>query len=166
MKRRVIRRWLPSRPLSLAVFIVWLLLVGSIDVGNLLLAALFAVVLPLIGERLRSERPRLRRPWVAARLAGVVLFDIVVSNIEVARLILGPESRIHPGWIWVPLELTNETGITTLAGIITMTPGTLSTDLTRDGRYLLVHCFNLTDREATIAKIKARYEAPLREVFT
>jgi multicomponent K+:H+ antiporter subunit E len=166
MRHPKVRRWLPSRPLSIAVFIVWLLLVGSIDVGNLLLAALFAFVLPLIGERLRSERARLRKPWVALRLAAVVLHDIVVSNIEVARLILGPQSRINPGWIWIPLDLTNETGITTLAGIITMTPGTLSTDLTRDGRYLLVHCLNLTDPEATIAQIKARYEAPLREVFT
>jgi multicomponent K+:H+ antiporter subunit E len=165
MKRRVIRRWIPSRPLSIAVFIVWLLLVGSIDVGNLLLAAIFAIGLPLIGERLRSEREPLHRPWVALRLAGVVLRDIVVSNIEVARLILGPQSRIHPGWIWIPLDLTSETGITTLAGIITMTPGTLSADLSRDGRYLVVHCLNLADPEAAVTQIKTRYEAPLREVF-
>jgi multicomponent K+:H+ antiporter subunit E len=165
MNRRHRFRWLPSRPLSIAVFVVWLLLVGSLEPGQLLLAAVLALVLPLIGERLRPVRARMRRPGVALRLAGTVAWDIVVSNIEVARLILGPASRIHPGWIWIPLDITNDHGIAALAGIITMTPGTLSTDLSADGRHLLVHCLNLQDPEAAIAKIKARYEAPLKEVF-
>jgi multicomponent K+:H+ antiporter subunit E len=94
-----------------------------------------------------------------------VLWDIVLSNIEVARRILGPERAITPGFIWLPLDLGNIHGITALASIITLTPGTLSTELTEDRRHLLVHCFNLRDPEATIATIKARYEAPLKEIF-
>jgi multicomponent K+:H+ antiporter subunit E len=94
-----------------------------------------------------------------------VLGDIVLSNIEVARRILGRESRIHPAFVWIPLDITNPHGIAALAGIITMTPGTLSAELSPDNRHLLVHCFHLDDAEATIAQIKQRYESPLREIF-
>lgn len=159
------KRWLPAPLLSLAVFVVWLLLVATLEPAHLLLAALLAVVLPLLAQRLREDTAHLRRPLVAARLAMVVLWDIVLSNIEVARRILGRESRIRPGFIWIPLEISNPHGIAALAGIITMTPGTLSSELSADRRFLLVHCLHLEDADAAIAQIKARYEAPLREVF-
>jgi len=94
-----------------------------------------------------------------------VLKDIVTSNIEVARLILGRESAIRPDYVWVPLSLTDTHGIVVLAGIVTMTPGTLSADLSPDRSQLLVHAFNIDDPAALIATIKARYEAPLMEIF-
>lgn len=159
------KHWLPSPRLSLAVFLTWLLLVDTVAPAQLLLAALLALVLPAWAERLRPQRARMRRPRVAARLALTVLWDIVLSNIEVARRILGRESAIHPGFIWIPLDIRNEHGIAALAGIITLTPGTLSAELAPDRRHLLVHCFHLDDAAATIAQIKARYETPLREIF-
>ena len=159
------KRWLPAPLLSLAVFVVWLLLVATLAPAHLLLAALLAIVLPLLAQRLREDTAHLRRPLVAARLALVVLWDIVLSNIEVARRILGRESSIQPGFIWLPLDISNPHGIAALAGIITMTPGTLSSELSADRRHLLVHCLHLEDADAAIAQIKARYEAPLREVF-
>ena len=61
--------------------------------------------------------------------------------------------------------MTSIHGITALASIITLTPGTVSAELTPDQRHLLVHCFNLHDAQATIATIKTRYEAPLKEIF-
>ena len=99
------------------------------------------------------------------RLGLVVLWDIVLSNIEVARRILGPEEAIRPAFVWMPLELTDPHAIVSLAGIITMTPGTLSAELSPDRRHLLVHAFNVDDEPALIAQIKARYESPLKEIF-
>ena len=110
--------------------------------------------------------PRIRRPVLVAKLALTVLVDIVVSNIEVARRVLGPEAAIHPGFVRVPLALTDEWAIATLAGIITMTPGTLTVDVARDASHLVVHALHLTDEAALVATIKARYEAPLREIYT
>lgn len=159
------KSWFPAPLLSLAVALVWLLLVGTVAPAHLLLAAVLAVALPLVSQRLRPERANMRRPLLAVALAVRVLGDIVVSNIEVARRILGRQSRIHPGFIWIPLDIQNPYGITTLACIITMTPGTLSSELSPDRRHLLVHCFHLEDADATIATIKRRYEAPLREIF-
>lgn len=159
------KSWLPTPMLSLAVFVVWLLLVATVEPAHLLLAAVLALVLPMAAQRLQPGQARMQRPLVAARLGLRVLWDIVVSNIEVARRILGREASIHPGFVQVPLDITNPYGIATLAGIITMTPGTLSSELSEDRRHLLVHCFHLEDAAATIAQIKQRYETPLREIF-
>lgn len=159
------RRWLPSLPLSVAVFALWLLLVADISVGQLLLAAGLAVVLPLIAGRLQPERARLGRPLLVLVLARRVLWDMVLSNIEVARRILGPERVLTPVFIWLPLDLTSIHAITALASIITLTPGTVSAELSDDRRHLLVHCFNLADADALMATIKTRYEAPLKEIF-
>jgi multicomponent K+:H+ antiporter subunit E len=160
-----VKSWLPSPMLSLTVFVVWLLLMATVEPAHLLLAAVLAVGLPLVAQRLRDQRARMRRPLLAARLGLRVLWDIVLSNIEVARRILGRESRIHPGFVWVPLDIRNGHGIAALAGIITMTPGTLSAELSADQRHLLVHCFHLEDAAATVAQIKRDYETPLREIF-
>lgn len=159
------KRLLPSLPLSVAVFLLWLLLVARIDAGHVLLALALAIALPLLARLLEPEDARVGRPRAVLRLALRVLWDIVLSNIEVARRILGPERAIRPGFVWVPLDLTSIHGITALASIITLTPGTLSAELAPDRRHLLVHCFNLRDADATITAIKQRYEAPLKEIF-
>ena len=159
------KRLLPAPLLSATLFVVWLLLNNTLDPAHIVLGALLAVAVPRFTDRLRPERPRIRRPLVIARLALTVLWDIVLSNIEVARRILGPEAAIRPGFVWMPLDLTDPHAIVSLAGIITMTPGTLSAELSADRRYLLVHAFNIDDETALIAQMKSRYEAPLKEIF-
>jgi multicomponent K+:H+ antiporter subunit E len=94
-----------------------------------------------------------------------MLHDIVRANLHVARLVLRPRGTLKPGWVWIPLDLTNIHGITALASLITLTPGTVSAELSDDRRYLLVHVLDMRDPETEIAEIKTRYEAPLREIF-
>jgi multicomponent K+:H+ antiporter subunit E len=159
------RRFLPSPPLSIAVFVLWLLLVADFSPGQMALGAALAIMLPLMASLLRPQRARFGRGPAIARLAATVFVDIVLSNIEVARRILGPQRALRPGFIWVPLELTSIHGITALASIITLTPGTVSAELSEDQRHLLVHCFNMDDAQAAIDQIKTRYEAPLKEIF-
>jgi multicomponent K+:H+ antiporter subunit E len=159
------RRLLPSPWLSTMLFIAWPLLNQSWSLAHLTLGAVLALLIPWLTQALRPERPVLRHPATMVRLALVVLYDIVLSNFEVARRILGPEARILPRFVWVPLTITDPHGIVTLAGIVTMTPGTLSSELTADRRHLLIHAFNVQDETALIAVIKARYEAPLIDIF-
>ena len=95
----------------------------------------------------------------------VLAWDVVRSNVVVARQVLGSESKITPGFIWVPLDIANIHGIAVLTSIITLTPGTVSSALSDDRKYLLVHVFNLKDADEVIRQIKSRYEAPLMEIF-
>jgi multicomponent K+:H+ antiporter subunit E len=157
-------RIVPAPLLSVVLFAAWLLLNG-VSAGHAVLGAVLAVTIPWFTERFRPDRFRLRAWSTLVALAGVVLWDIVVSNLQVARLIIGPERRMQPRFVWLPLDIRDPHGIASLAGIITMTPGTLSADLTDDRRYLLVHALNVVDEAELIASIKSRYEAPLRRIF-
>jgi multicomponent K+:H+ antiporter subunit E len=159
------RRLWPSPLLSAGLLLAWLMLNGSVSAAQVLLGALLSTLLPLLTDGLRPDRPTLRRPCTIARLALVVLQDIVLSNIELARRVLGPEDAVQPRFVWVPLDLRSAHGIVALAGIISLTPGTLSAELSDDRNYLLVHAFNVADEAALVRHIKARYEAPLREIF-
>ena len=162
------RRLLPSPLLSLALLITWLMLNESASAGHLLLGTALALVLPWVTRAWRPDVPRVRRLGTAIKLVGTVLLDIVKSNITVAKLILGNERRITPRFVWVPLSIRDAHGIVALAGVVTMTPGTLSADLSDDRRHLLVHAFDIDDaaaQAALIADIKARYEAPLIRIF-
>ncbi len=158
-------RLLPAPGLSLTLWAVWLLLNNTLAPGHVVLGAALALVIPLFVRPLWPERPRLQRPGIALRLLLTVLRDIVTANIEVARRVLGPELALRPGFVRVPLAIRDPHGISTLAGIITLTPGTLSADLAPDHSYLLVHALHIDDEKALVESIKARYEAPLLEIF-
>jgi multicomponent K+:H+ antiporter subunit E len=163
-----VKRLLPSPLLSLALLATWLMLNESASAGHLLLGVALAVVLPWFTERWRPDKARLSRIDVALRLGLHVLVDIVKSNLVVARRILGPERLITPRFVWVPLTLRDPHAIVVLAGIVTMTPGTLSADLSDDRRHLLVHAFDVDDdagEAALVADIQQRYEAPLKLIF-
>jgi len=106
------------------------------------------------------QQSRRHRP---ARRAGAARHR--VASIDIARRILGPERDLEPRFIWVPIDLQNPLAIEALAGIVTLTPGTLTADVTADRRYLLVHAFDVDDEAAVIAQIRSRYEAPLSKIF-
>lgn len=161
----MIRRILPHPLLSGVLLLSWLLLVNDFSLGHWLLGAFLALALPLLCRNLLLSTPRIRRPGLLLRFIALVLYDIVVANLQVARLVLGPKARLQPGFVEIPLELTDDLAITILASVITLTPGTVSADLSDDRRTLLVHGLDVPDPQALAADIKARYEAPLKEVF-
>ena len=82
-----------------------------------------------------------------------------------SHAVAAPQRRLRPGFAWIPLDIRNPHGVAAFAGIITMTPGTVSSDLSADGRFLLVHFLDLDDADAAVRDIKQRYEVPLMEVF-
>ncbi|MFT3667225.1 Na+/H+ antiporter subunit E [Pseudoxanthomonas mexicana] len=159
------KRWLPSLPLSTTVFCFWLLMNDEISVGQVVMALALALLIPLFAARLDREFARIGRLRSVPRMLGVLLLDIVQANITVALQVLGPERKINPGFIWVPLDIGNIHGIAALTSIITLTPGTVSSALSDDRRHLLVHVLNLDDADEVIRQIKTRYEAPLMEIF-
>jgi multicomponent K+:H+ antiporter subunit E len=167
----LLRRLLPRPWAVLWLWLAWLLLNQTVATGHLLLGLLLAVFVaryPAPGKaRLHDpgRRGAWQRPVALARLTGIVFWDIVVANLQVALLILGPQDTLRPRFVWVPIELKRPKSITLLAGIITMTPGTVSAELSDDHTHLLVHSLDVDDADALVEQIKARYEAPIRELF-
>ena len=159
------RRWLPSIPQSLTVLAFWLLMAETFDPANLLMGLLLALAMPMISERLEREFARMARLDVFLMLAGLLLWDLVRANFTVARQVLGPERKLTPHFIWIPLDLTNIHGISALAAVITLTPGTVAAALSEDRKHMLVHVLSTDDPEGMVKSIKHRYEVPLRKVF-
>jgi len=159
------RRLLPHPATSVALLVVWLLLQRSVAPGHLLLGALLAVAVPLFTQRFWPERVRIARLRAVPRFVAIVLWDIVVANFGVARLVLGPRAAIRPGFVRLAVDLDNDFALTVLASTISLTPGTVSAELAADRGHLIIHYLDCDDEAALLRTVKQRYEAPIKEIF-
>ena len=157
--------WLPHPVLSLVLGAVWLLLQQSLAPAQMLWAVALALALPRLVHGFLGDSVRVRAPGTMLRLVGVVLWDIVVSNLTVARLALDPRCEPRPSWVELPLTATDPTALALLATIITITPGTVSCVVDEPRRVLLIHALDCDDAPALVAQIRQRYERPLRRIF-
>lgn len=158
-------RWLAHPVISLMMAGSWLLLQHSLALPQLITAAVLALVVPRLLHGFLGAATHPRAPGTVIRLVLLVVWDIVVANMTVARIVLSPTSDPQPAWVRVALDAESPTAITLLAAIITMTPGTVSCVVDDQRREILVHALDCSDPEALAADIKARYEAPLKEIF-
>jgi multicomponent K+:H+ antiporter subunit E len=162
----MLRRLYPHPWLSVLLAVTWMLLVNGTKLGSLVLAVLLATLIPLVTAAYWPGTPRMKHPLAFAGYALMVLWDIVRANVAVARVVLFlPNDRIQSRWIPVPIELRTPEAITLLAGTITMTPGTLTADMSACGRVLLIHALHAPDPDAVRDGIKTRYEARLKRIF-
>lgn len=160
------RRLFPHPLLSVLLVLTWLLLVNDFRWGSLVFGMILAVVIPALIAPYWRAKSALRAP---ARLPGyllLVMWDIIIANVQVAMIVLfKPNSQLQPAWIVIPLEIRSPEAITVLAGTITLTPGTVSCDLSECGHVLLVHCLHAPDPDSVVTDIKSRYESRLKEIF-
>lgn len=163
-KKSFFLRWFSHPFVSIIVALSWLMLAHSVSAGNMLIAIILGIVIPRFVRPFITRTPHIH--WkLAVRLFFVVLWDIVVSNVRVAKLVLGPTDRLHPKWYRVPLETQHEQVNSLLALIITTTPGTVSAGIDHERGDILVHSLNTDNEEQDIQDIKTRYEAPLMAIF-
>lgn len=159
------RRLLPAPLLSASLFVMWLVLQGSVAPGDLLVALLLAIAIPLACAPLRPLPVHMHRPRVLVRLVLTVGYDVLVSNLHVAAGVLRSPWRPPRGaFVRVPLDISDANALASLCAITTVIPGTVWMEHV-DGHGLLLHVFDLDDEAAFIAHFKARYEAPLKEIF-
>jgi multicomponent K+:H+ antiporter subunit E len=158
-------RVLPYPLLTAALLLMWMLLT-SFSPGQFLLGGAVAIGASRATAALQLPKPRLRRWQLIPRLVGTVALDILQSNIAVAGIVLrGRRSGHRSGFVAIPLELRDRTGLAVLACIVTSTPGTAWVEYTHDTNVLLIHVLDLDGEEEWIALIKSRYESLLMEIF-
>jgi multicomponent Na+:H+ antiporter subunit E len=92
------------------------------------------------------------------RLIALFIKELVLSALQVAWLVVQPKLRLRPGFIAYPLTVTSNVQITLLANLITLTPGTLSVDVSEDRKTLFIHAIDIPDREALVGRIAAGFE--------
>ncbi len=163
---KLLHRIFPHPHLTALLTLVWVLLANNGSLNSLVFGLLLGIIIPFITQPYWPDRPKLRNWPMVVEYMLVVLWDIVMANIAVARIILFKRDADRlPTFVSIPLELRTPEAITVLAGTITMTPGTVSCDLSAQGHYLLVHCLDVPNPEEVRDQIKQRYERRLKEIF-
>jgi multicomponent Na+:H+ antiporter subunit E len=158
--------------LSFAVWVLltWPFVEGKIDI-QIIVAGLMvsAVVAFLFHDILPKEHhvfiSPLRLFWFLVYVP-VFFYYVVKANLDVVYRALHPKMPIKPGIVKIKTNLKTESGITALANSITLTPGTLTVDLTDDG-YLYIHWINVKsdDIEQATKFIAQRFEWFLEKIF-
>jgi multicomponent K+:H+ antiporter subunit E len=145
-----------------------LLLQGSLGFGQILLGSILAWLVTLVSSRAWSGRRRPRRLHLLVLYLWRVAVDVVIANLRIAGLVLKPSRHPQPAFVELPLALQEPVALYLLATSITLSPGSLSADLSDDRRVLLLHLLDAPDPGDAVAecdKIKTRYERLLLEVF-
>ncbi|WP_019412200.1 Na+/H+ antiporter subunit E [Pseudomonas psychrophila] len=160
------KRLFPAPWLSLALWVLWLLLNLSLSAGNLLLGAALGFLAPIMFAPLRPLPIKISRPGVIIKLFFLVGRDVIASNIAVAWGVLNAGKRPpRSKFIKIPLDLRDANGLAALSMITTVVPGTIWSELALDRSVLLLHVFDLDDEAQFIEHFKTAYERPLMEIF-
>ncbi len=143
----------------------WGAVTGSFSVVNLAFGYVLGLgALYLIREQVNTGG-YFRR---ASRVIGLILlflYELVMSAWRVLRIVIRPKLDLNPGFIAFPLTVESDFEIALLANLITLTPGTLSVDVSEDRKVLYIHCIDVPDPEGTIADIRNGFERKIMEAF-
>lgn len=159
------KRIFPTPLLSLFLLVVWVLLFNSIAPGVVILGALFAWFIPFLFRSAWPNFAKVKRPDLAVVYFFILLHDIIVANFKIAFMIIGKPRSIKPALFVFPLDMKEELPVTILASTITLTPGTVSCEITRGRKGILIHAFSEENPEDVIKTIRSRYERRLKEIF-
>jgi multicomponent Na+:H+ antiporter subunit E len=145
--------------------VVWVAITGSATLLNIG----FGFVLSAFALWLIRDQVGGRNYWIRiGRVASlIVLFfkELMLSAWNVAVMVVKPRMNVQPGIFAFPLTVTSDFEITLLANLITLTPGTLSVDVSEDRRFLYVHAVDCSDIEATKRDIANGFERKIMEAF-
>ena len=151
--------------INILLALAWGAVTGSFAEANLFFGFLLGTfALYIIREQVGTGRYT-RRLWQIVSLALLFVYELLLSALRVAVIVLRPKIDLKPGIIAYPLTVDRDFEITMLANLITLTPGTLSVDVSEDRKTLYVHCIDVPDKQATIDDIKNGFERKILEVF-
>jgi len=149
--------------LNLLLAAGWCALFGTFDLGHLLQGFLLAFAVLSIASPLYGRTAYFRRVLLMTRLGAYFLYELVVSSVQVAWDVLTPTPRSRPAIVAVPLDLVDPAQITVLAILISLTPGSLSLDVSPDRKTLYVHQMFVNDPDEARSRIKTGFERLVRE---
>lgn len=147
--------------------LLWAGVNGNFSAPNLIFGAVIGLVAVLLLRQSLVSPGLGRKLRRIAKLAGSFFYELIASAVKVAVLVIRPDMGkvIRPAFVKVPLKVKSDAEITILANLVTLTPGTLSVDISEDKNFLYVHTISLESREALIAEIANGFEKQVREVF-
>ena len=143
----------------------WAAITGLFTWSNVLAGFILAYVVLFITQRAVGSYSYFRRIDRVLRFAVFYLWELILANLRVAYDVMTPRHRIRPGVVAIPLDARTDTEITLLANLITLTPGSVSLDVSSDRRFLYLHAMYIDDVEEFRQSIKDTLERRVLEVL-
>lgn len=151
--------------LNIILALVWMALTGEFTPQSLLLGFALGFVVLLLTRRIIGAPTYGRK---VLQVIGLILFfiwELILANLRVAYDVLTPGFRMKPGVVAVPLDARTDAEITLLANLITLTPGTLSLDVSADRSVLYLHAMYIDSPDEVRQQIKQGFERRVLEVL-
>jgi multicomponent Na+:H+ antiporter subunit E len=145
--------------------ILWVAITGVSTPGNFAVGLVLGYLALALAQRVPGIATSVRHVRLGIGLALYFVWEQVLSNVRVAYDVLSPRPQISPGVVGVRLDARTDMEITLLANLITLTPGTMSLDVSPDRRVLYVHGMYIGDRDAFEREIKEGFERRVLEVL-
>lgn len=151
--------------INLLLALLWASTIGPFTPANVAVGFLVGFVVVTLASPRGARDSYSRKTFAAIRFLLFLLWELVKANVYVARWTLSPLSRLQPSIVYVPIdERMTDAEIATLSNVITLTPGTLTLDVTPDRRALRVHCMHAPDHDAVRRDIQQGFMRRLLEV--
>jgi len=150
--------------INVVLAFAWMALTGGLTIGGMITGFLVGMgAMWMVRPLFPRTGHYFRRLYCGARLAVMFVYELVVSAIPVVRDVLTPGQSSQPALVAVPITMTTDLQITLLANFITLTPGTLTLDVSEDRKTLYVHAMFGEDPDAIRAQVRDRFEVWIRE---
>lgn len=150
---------------NILLTIIWIFLTGSYAVVNFVFGFIISFLILWVISSKEKENKYVR---LVPKLVSFFLFflwEVVKANLQVAYEVITPQNNMKPGIVKIPLDAKTDIEITLLANLITLTPGTLSLDVSEDKKVLYVHSMYVHDKQAFINDIKNGFERRLLSIL-
>jgi multicomponent Na+:H+ antiporter subunit E len=151
--------------LNILLALVWIGLTGQFTVENFVVGFGLGFVLLWLSQRVMGRSVYFRKVPQVISFVGFFIWELILANLRVAYDIVTPRHYMQPGVVAIPLDITREVEIVLLANLITLTPGTLTLDISDDRRILYVHAMHIDNLEQFRRDIKEGYERRVQEVL-
>lgn len=150
---------------NLVLALIWGAMTGSFEVDNLLIGFAIGFLVLYVSQRRNGRAPYAAKVRTIIGFIGFYLWELLLANLRVAHDVITPRHLGRPGILALPLDARTDAEITLLANLLTMTPGTLSLDVSSDRRVLYIHAMYLGDPDAVRRGLKEGFERRVLEVM-
>jgi len=151
---------------NILLTVFWMAITEHFSLENFLIGFAICFLILLLARPLFDAQSQryFTLAWRLPRFAALMVWEIVLSSVRVAQAVLSPDMKIQPGIVSYPLEVRTDLEITLLANLITLTPGTLSLDVSEDRKVLYLHGMFVDDPQAVIQSTHDILEKAVLEV--
>ncbi|SDC29542.1 Na+/H+ antiporter subunit E [Shouchella lonarensis] len=149
---------------NFTIAFLWILFQNSLTMADFIVGYAIGMVVVLVLVHFQDGYFYMHRVWSLIKLMGVFLRELTLANIDVMKILLRKNMNISPGIIAVPTELKTNSEKALFALLMTLTPGTLSIEFSKDGTQIFIHALQAENPEDVVAQVKRTFEASILEV--